>query len=149
MSTTNKLSRIRVRRFLAALGAVLAVPVMSAGVMVATAGQSEAVSSLCTGRVSGLPGHWTEGSKVCSYTSPNTANWPGRIKITWSAQPGTQQYACVEARMGKAANPDNWQSIGCGKSNSGYISWPRNTLSMVEIRVKSMNIGLANVEYSI
>lgn len=149
MSETNQHTR-KTSRLLSLLGAALLLLALTTGTMVATAGDAEAsTTSLCSSRASGAPGKWGAVSDECSYTSP-PSNWKGKLKITWSAQPGTTQLACVQGRMGKARNPDKWQSLGCGKSGSGAIKWPKNTASNVEVRVKSQNLAaIAIVEYHI
>jgi hypothetical protein len=135
---------------LSLLGAALLVPALSAGAMVVTSQDSDASTmSLCSSKASGAPNKWGPVSKECSYTSP-PSNWRGKLKITWSVQPGTTQRACLAGRMGKAHHQHKWQSLGCGTSGSGTIKWPRNTASNVEVRVKSQNLAaLAIVEYHI
>ncbi|MBQ0925928.1 hypothetical protein [Saccharopolyspora endophytica] len=107
-----------------------------------------ASAAICKSRTSGFPGKWGPISKECSYTSP-ASGWDGKLRITWNVQESTNQYACVAARMGKAKNPDKWQSLGCGTLGTGEIKWPKNTASMVEVRVRSGNAHMANVDYSI
>jgi len=138
------------------LGRVTAV----AGVAVAlstlaglTAGTAEAATlqpmSLCSGSASGPIAHWGPVSKHCSYTSP-ASGWHGKLRVEWSTQEGTNQTACVEARMSKAAHADAWQSLGCGQAGAGTVKWPANTISMLEVRVKaSGNSLITNVDYSI
>jgi len=127
----------------------LVVLAATAGSLVATAGEGQAVTALCHSRASGAPFKFGPVSKECSYTSPNTSSWKGKLKIEWSAQGGTNQSACVEGRMGKARNPDAWQGLGCGASGQGLIKWPKNTASNVEIRVRSNSVHLAIVDYYI
>ncbi|MCH0539308.1 hypothetical protein I3F58_06985 [Streptomyces sp. MUM 203J] len=121
---------------------------------VGTASEGTAVTmgarALCSGTATALPYKWSKTSKSCSYTSP-ARNWRGYIMVDWSVQGGTNQSACVQGRMSSARNPKpKWQSIGCGKNGKGKVSWPANTASMLEIRVKSMNpVHIANVRYSI
>lgn len=132
-----------------AIGAAVAVAALSAGVLPATADATTVhTMSTCSGTASGFLAKWGPTSKHCSYTSP-ASGWKGKLRIDWSAQSGTNQYGCVEARMSKAKNPDKWQGLGCGSSGSGVIAWPANTASMVEVRAKSMNSGIINVDYSI
>ncbi|TNC29491.1 hypothetical protein [Amycolatopsis alkalitolerans] len=130
------------------MSAALLVLTAAAGTVVATAGESQA-ATLCHSRASGAPFKFGPVSDECSYTSPDSANWKGRLTIQWSAQAGTNQSACVEGRMGKARNPDKWQGLGCGASGQGTVSWPRNTASMLEIRVRSNSIHVAIVDYYI
>ncbi|WP_344871032.1 hypothetical protein [Allokutzneria multivorans] len=130
------------KSFLAITTAVVAV---SAGV---TTGTADAAYK-CTGRASGWPGSWGSVSKQCVHFAPNDPKWGGYIIVGWGVQPGTSQQACVEGRMSRYTNPDKWQSLGCGKGNKGKIAWPRNSASMLEIRVKSASIGVALVEYGI
>jgi hypothetical protein len=124
-----------------AVGATVALGALSA---VLTTGTANA--AVCNGTASGFLAKWGPASKQCSYTSSPTGN--GKLRISWSAQSGTSQFGCVEARMSKAANPDPWQGLGCGSSGSGAIAWPANTASMVEVHVKSMNSAVINVDYS-
>lgn len=107
-----------------------------------------ASAAICKSRTSGFPGKWGPVSKECSYTSP-ASGWDGKVRITWNVQADTNQYACVTARMAKASNPDEWQSLGCGTRGMGEIKWPKNTASMVEVRVRSGNAHMANVDYSL
>jgi hypothetical protein len=107
-----------------------------------------ASAAICKSRTSGFPGKWGPISKECSYTSP-ASGWDGKLRITWNVQESTNQYACVAARMSKAKNPDKWQSLGCGTLGTGEIKWPKNTASMVEVRVRSGNAHMANADYSI
>lgn len=145
MSIATKLFRIPVR----SLSALLLVLAVWAVTLVATAGEGQAVAYLCHSRASGAPWKFGPVSKECSYTSPDTSKWPGKVTIQWRTQSDTQQAACVEGRMGKARNPDKWQGLGCGKAGQGTIKWPRNAASMLEIRVKSNNIGVTIVDYYI
>ncbi|MFE0023462.1 hypothetical protein [Amycolatopsis sp. NPDC059021] len=147
MSETKSTKRGRV---VAAVTATLAMSALSAGFTATSASAAELnASSMCQGTASGALMKWGPVSKQCSYTSP-ASGWKGKLKVTWNVQSGTNQYACVEARMGKARNPDKWQSVGCGQSGSGTVKWPSNTASNVEVRVQARpNALLANVDYSI
>ncbi|WP_199740429.1 hypothetical protein [Saccharopolyspora rhizosphaerae] len=102
-------------------------------------------AAICRSRTNGFPGKWGPISKECSCTSP-ASGWDGTLRITWNVQVDTNQCACVVARMGKASNPDEWQSLGCGTRGVGEVKWPKNTASMVEVRVRSGNA--ANVDCS-
>ncbi|WP_326569660.1 hypothetical protein VSH64_00975 [Amycolatopsis rhabdoformis] len=109
---------------------------------------SASVLALCKSRTSGFLMKWGPVSKECSYTSP-ASGWGGKLRITWNVQSGTNQTACVQARMGKARNPDPWQSVSCGTLGTGTIKWPANTASNVEVRVQARNSPVTNVTYSI
>ncbi|WP_020674085.1 hypothetical protein [Amycolatopsis nigrescens] len=139
-------------RLCTVLAVAASVSALSAGtvsVPASAASVSEVgVTALCKSRVSGFLGKWGPVSKECSYTSP-ASGWSGKLRITWNVQASTNQTACVQARMGKAKNPDKWQSIGCGPLGVGTIKWPKNTASNVEVRVQSRNSPVANVDYSI
>lgn len=146
MSGGNSVAR---RGRLTSVSVAVALSVLSAGLMTGTAEAAEShPAALCSGTASGFLAKWGPVSKQCSYTSP-ASGWKGRLRIDWNTQSGTSQYGCVEARMSKAKNPDPWQGVGCGSSGSGVIKWPANTASMVEVRVKSMNSAVINVDYSI
>ncbi|MFJ9779697.1 hypothetical protein ACIRSS_08945 [Amycolatopsis sp. NPDC101161] len=54
-----------------------------------------------------------------------------------------------DGRMASVRSPRPWESLGCGKGATARVSWPANTLSVLEIRVKSYNVGLAEVTYEI
>ncbi|MBB4685000.1 hypothetical protein [Amycolatopsis jiangsuensis] len=112
------------------------------------AASENSVTALCKSRTSGFLGKWGPVSKECSYTSP-ASGWKGKLRITWNVQASTNQTACVQARMGKARNPDSWQSVGCGTLGTGTVKWPANTASNLEVRVQSRNSPVANVTYSI
>ncbi|WIX99032.1 hypothetical protein QRX60_33940 [Amycolatopsis mongoliensis] len=101
----------------------------------------------CRGNAAGFPGKWGAVSKSCSFTSP--PQWRGYLEVTWFVEAGTQQRGCVEGRMASVREQRPWQSLGCGKGGLGRVDWPANTLSLLEIRVKSYNVGLALVTYEI
>lgn len=122
--------------------------VVGAGTMLATAGAGQA-SPLCSSQASGAPWKFGATSKECSFTSPNSPKWTGKLVVQWKTQDSTQQAACVEGRMASAGKQEQWQGLGCGKSGQGTVAWPANTASMLEIRVKSMNVGVAIVDYYI
>ena len=137
-------------RVAAVIGTAVALTALSSGL---TAGQAGAETlstfSLCSGTATGAVAKWGPVSKHCSYTSP-ASGWRGKLRVEWNTQSGTNQAACVEARMGKAAHPDAWQGIGCGQSGVGTVKWPANTASNLEVRVKGMGTSLiANVDYFI
>lgn len=137
-------------RAAAVVGTAVALATLSAGLTAAPAGAGTlGTSALCSGTATGAVAKWGPVSKHCSYTSP-ASGWPGKLRVEWNTQSGTNQAACVEARMGKAAHPDAWQGIGCGKSGVGTVKWPANTASNLEVRVKGMGTSLiANVDYFI
>ncbi|WP_158884542.1 hypothetical protein [Amycolatopsis anabasis] len=137
-------------RIVAAVATSVVVSALSMGFTAGSASAADAhAMSLCNGTASGALLKWGPVSKQCSYTSP-ASGWKGKLKVTWNVQSGTNQYACVQARMGKARNPDKWQSVGCGTSGSGTVSWPANTASNLEVRVQARpNALVANVDYSI
>jgi hypothetical protein len=137
----------RARGF-AALAALATTAALAVGLAPGIANAHTESLSLCSGSASGFLAKWGPASKQCSYTSP-ASGWKGHLRVDWSAQSGTNQYGCVEARMGKARNPDKWQGVGCGSSGSGIIAWPANSMSMLEVRAKSLNSGIINVDYSI
>jgi hypothetical protein len=148
MRAMNEKKAPRRVRVFAALVLSVVMSVMSAAFMTTSASAESHTSAVCDSKASGAPFKWGPVSKECSYTSP-PSGWDGKLKVTWSVQPGTNQTACVEARMGKAKDPDKWQSVGCGTNGSGEIRWPKNTMSNVEVRVKSGNVHMAIVAYSI
>ncbi|WP_175411691.1 hypothetical protein [Streptomyces sp. TRM64462] len=156
MLKTHAVKTVKTGRRMAILAPFMLVPTLVA----TPAGAAETASTgtavtmgaraLCSGTATGIPYKWGKTSKSCSYTSPS-GSWRGYIKVSWSVQAGTNQSACVQGRMAQARDPKpKWQSIGCGKSGSGKVSWPKNTASMLEIRVKSMSpVHIANVRYSL
>ncbi|MDI2031556.1 hypothetical protein QFW96_23210 [Saccharopolyspora sp. TS4A08] len=129
-----------------AISAVLVAGLLS--VLSASFFAAPASAASCKSRTSGFPGKWGPVSNECEYTSP-ASGWDGKLNITWNVQADTNQYACVEARHGNAANPEKWQSLGCGTRGQGEIRWPKNNASKVEVRVRSGNAHMANVDYSI
>ncbi|WP_410617058.1 hypothetical protein [Amycolatopsis sp. lyj-109] len=68
-------------------------------------------SALCSGTATGAVAKWGPVSKHCSYTSP-ASGWRGKLRVEWNTQSGTNQAACVEARMGKAAHRPPRQGPG-------------------------------------
>ncbi|MBB1242428.1 hypothetical protein GL263_02385 [Streptomyces durbertensis] len=126
-------------------GAAEQAPVAPA-VAEASADQAADVGALrCSGKAVGLPFKWGKVSKTCSRTSAPTEK---SMPVRWSVQSGTNQSACVQARMGDDRKPREWQSVGCGKKGDGKIKWDPNTMSMLEVRVKSMSpVHIATVSY--
>jgi hypothetical protein len=112
------------------------------------AGADPQSSVFCRGNAVGFPGKWGAVSSKCSFTSQPTG-WRGYLEVTWFVEPGTVQYGCVEGRMGSVREVRPWQSLGCGKGGKGRVNWPPNTLSMLEVRAKSVNVPLALVTYEI
>jgi hypothetical protein len=149
MRTKNSKSS-RFGRLTAAAGVAIALSTLSAGLTAGTAvAAPDQAKALCKGSASGAVGKFGPVSKQCSYTSP-ASGWRGKLRVEWNTQSGTNQTACVEARMGKARNPDKWQGIGCGKAGVGIVKWPANTASNLEVRVKSSgNSIITNVDYFI
>ncbi|MEQ0559740.1 hypothetical protein ABJI51_11700 [Amycolatopsis sp. NEAU-NG30] len=134
-------------RAAAVVGTAVALAGLSAGLTAAPA--QAGTLSLCSGTASGALAKFGPVSKQCSYTSP-ASGWRGKLRVEWNTQSGTNQAACVEARMGKAVHPDPWQGIGCGKAGVGLVKWPANTLSNLEVRVKGSGTSLiVNVDYYI
>jgi hypothetical protein len=145
----EKLAPKRAR--IASVAAAFAVTsLLSAGLAAAPASAApNSAMWVCSGTASGVVGKWGPVSKKCSYTSP-ASGWSGKLRVYWSVQESTNQSACVEARMSKAAHPDAWQSVSCGTKGTGTIKWPANTMSMLEVRVKANPTSLAaNVDYHI
>jgi hypothetical protein len=104
---------------------------------------------LCKSRTDVFIGTWSPVSKECQYTSP-AHGWKGKIFVAWSANPGANQTACMQARMGKATKPkEKWQSLGCGPKGGGWVRWPKNTASRLEVRGESTLSIVANIEYFI
>jgi hypothetical protein len=104
---------------------------------------------LCKARTNGFLGKWGTVSKECQYTSPAHV-WKGKIYVAWSTNPGATQTACVKARMGKATKPKKkWRSLGCGIKGGGWVPWPKNTASRLEVKAKSTLSIVANIEYFI
>ncbi|MEV4145624.1 hypothetical protein AB0J40_18280 [Amycolatopsis sp. NPDC049691] len=124
--------------------AIVLVALASPAVPAAAASRADV---FCRGAAVGFPGKWGAVSKSCSFTSP--PQWRGYLEVTWFVEAGTQQRGCVDGRMASARSPRPWESLGCGKGATGRVSWPANTLSLLEIRVKSVNVGLAEVTYEI
>jgi hypothetical protein len=127
--------------------AVLVVALLALVSSSVPAAASTRADVFCRGNAVGFPAKWGAVSKPCSFTSP--PQWRGYLEDTWYVEPGTQQRACVDGRMGSVREERPWQSLGCGKGATGRVSWPANTLSLLEIRVKSLNVGLALVTYEI
>jgi hypothetical protein len=100
--------------------------------------------ALCHGTAFGYLGRWGR-SASCNFTSP-ARGWHGKLRINWHTQEGTNQYACVEARM---TNRGGWASLGCGKSGVGQIAWPANTMGQFEVRAKAMNSIFAAADFGI
>jgi hypothetical protein len=135
------------KRFSGILAAILLTVSLSTGTAAASGSEDHSVSAFCNGNAVGIPGKWGAVSSQCSFTSP--PSWRGYIEVNWWVEPGTQQYACVEGRMGSVRETRPWQSLGCGKSGKGQVAWDKNTLAMLEIHVKSVNVALAMVNYEI
>ncbi|WP_031468387.1 hypothetical protein [Sciscionella sediminilitoris] len=146
----NEVKSTKRGRAVAAVGTSLVVSALSLGLGAAPASAAGAsAKSVCSGSASGALLKWGPVSKQCSYTSP-ASGWKGKLKVSWKVQESTNQYACVQARMGKAKNPDKWQSVGCGQSGSGSVKWPANSASNLEVRAQARpNSPLVNVDYSI
>lgn len=148
MKSMSEINSSKRGRTVAAVLLSVVMSVLSLGFLAAPASADSHAMATCKSRTTGFPGKWGPVSKECSYTSPDSG-WKGKLRITWNVQADTNQYACVEARMGKAKDPDPWQSVGCGTMGTGEIKWPKNTMSNVEVRVRSGSIHIANVTYSI
>ncbi|MGW4484656.1 hypothetical protein ACWEOE_12525 [Amycolatopsis sp. NPDC004368] len=148
MSEIRAPKRARITAVVAAFAAASLATATFATAPASAAPDSASVLASCKSRSSGFLMKWGPVSKECSYTSP-AGGWSGKLRITWNVQASTNQTACVQARMGKARNPDPWQSVSCGTMGTGTIKWPANTASNVEVRVQARNSPVANVTYSI
>lgn len=100
---------------------------------------------VCHAKAGGYLNKWGGVSDACEYTSPSSG-WKGKLKVKWAVKQGS---ACVQAREGKAKNPDKWQSLSCGPSGEGTVKWPKNTASKLEVRVMSQKSPTVGIQYSI
>lgn len=135
-------------RVAAVLGMSVLMPVLSAGFLAAPASADADVKKVCKSNAFGYVAKWGPVSDECSYTSP-ASKWDGKVTIEWNSDANANQLVCVEARMGKAKNPDKWQSLGCGTRGAGEVRWPKNTASKLEVRAKTNSSAVAKVTYSI
>lgn len=139
----------RRRMMVAAAAAIVAV---STGLAVGTAGAEDAGTkghpASCKSSATGFLGKWGPVSKECVATTGPSET---AVYVNWHVQGNTEQVACVDGRMAQSSNPRPWTSLGCGKGTKvGFpvkIPWKANAMSRIEIRVKSINSPVANVDY--
>lgn len=102
----------------------------------------------CGGTAIGYPSAFGE----TAYSSCGVFGYPGTIvSYSWNVQYGTQQYACAEG-LGfvagwNGAYSAEWFSLGCGVGAVVTVPWG-NVAATPALRVKSLNIGLALVDFT-